>query len=201
MDSSDKYKNSLSFIDLLFNILLGFAFLFIIAFIMINPVARQGDVPVKAEFLIVMTWPDNNDSDFDLWVMDPQGRKVGFRNRDQGLVNLDRDDLGTVNDTVHVDGQEIKVANNKETVTIRGILPGDYRISVHQYRKSDELTRVPVTVEVTKLNPYRIVYKQTQEFTAHGQALNYYQFTMHANGEVSDLRTSLESAVGFAFDH
>lgn len=200
MDSSDKYKNSLSFIDLLFNILLGFAFLFIIAFIMINPQARQGDVPVKAEFLIVMTWPDNNPSDFDLWVMDPQGRRVGFRSRDQGLINLDRDDLGTINDTVVVDGQLITVANNKETVTIRGILPGDYRISVHQYRKTDDLQAVPVTVEVTKINPYRIVYKQTQDFSSHGQVLNYYQFTMLASGEVTDLRTSLENAVGFNID-
>lgn len=198
MDSLDKYKNSVSFIDLLFNILLGFAFLFIIAFILINPISRQHEAPAKAEFLIVMTWPDSNPSDFDLWVRDPQGRHVGFRNRDQGLINLDRDDLGNVNDTVRIDGRDVMVPMNKETVTIRGIIAGEYWVSVHQYRKSDTLDRVPVTVEVIKLNPYRVIYSQTQDFSLHGQALNYYKFTLQANGQISQIMTNTESAVAFS---
>jgi hypothetical protein len=200
MDSNDKYKSNLSFIDLLFNILLGFAFLFFIAFIMINPVAKKSEIELKAEFLITMTWPNDNPSDFDLWVKDPQGRKIGFRNKDQGLVNLDRDDLGSMNDTVYIDGEPVSVPINKETVSIRGIVPGEYLVSVHLYRKADDLPKVPATVEVTKLNPYRIVYTQTLDFTDHGQALNYYKFTLNKNGEISNILSTEESAVGFAFE-
>jgi hypothetical protein len=195
MDSNDKYKSTISFLDLLFNILLGFVFLFLIAFLLINPVAKKSDIEVKAEYLIVMTWPDDNPSDMDLWVRDPAGNKVGFRNRDQGLVNLDRDDLGSLNDTINVDGERISVPINKETVTIRGIVPGEYLVSVHQYRKSDELASVPVSVEVIKINPYRVVYKQTQDFSSHGQILNYYKFVISKNGEVERISHSMESAV------
>ena len=40
------------FTDLLFNILLGFTFLFLIAVMFINPVARLGNVQLKAEYII-----------------------------------------------------------------------------------------------------------------------------------------------------
>ena len=60
MDSNPKYKSSLAFTDLLFNILIGFAFMFLIAFILINPVEKDADVEVKAEFMVIMTWDDNS---------------------------------------------------------------------------------------------------------------------------------------------
>ena len=48
-----KYKSSVAFIDLLFNITIGLAMLFIVAFLLINPITKKGDVIVKAEFIIV----------------------------------------------------------------------------------------------------------------------------------------------------
>ena len=38
------------FIDLLFNALLGFTFLFLVAIMFVNPQARKGRVDLKAEF-------------------------------------------------------------------------------------------------------------------------------------------------------
>ena len=95
-----KYKSSVAFIDLLFNITIGFAMLFIIAFLLINPITKKGDVIVKAEFIITMSWPKDSKDDIDLYVMDPQKNIVYFRQRDKGLINLDRDDLGYSNDIV-----------------------------------------------------------------------------------------------------
>ena len=43
MDSNEHFKSTLGFIDLLFNILVGFAFLFIIAFLLIKPEAKKVD--------------------------------------------------------------------------------------------------------------------------------------------------------------
>ena len=40
----------LGFTDLLFNALLGFVVMFVIAFLLINPVAKTGAVDNKAEF-------------------------------------------------------------------------------------------------------------------------------------------------------
>ena len=56
MDSNERFKSSLGFIDLLFNILVGFAFLFIVAFLLIKPEAKKKDFDRRAEFVVVMEW-------------------------------------------------------------------------------------------------------------------------------------------------
>ena len=64
----DRYKTSIAFIDLLFNITIGLAMLFIIAFLLINPVAKKGDIIVKAEFIVTMSWPADRHDDIDLYL-------------------------------------------------------------------------------------------------------------------------------------
>ena len=83
--------NSDPFTDLLFNALLGFTFLFLIAIMFMNPVAKKGIIDPKAEYIITITWADNNPDDVDTWVEDPNGNLIWFRNREAGLVHLDRD--------------------------------------------------------------------------------------------------------------
>ena len=56
LDNKLKYKSSIGFTDLLFNLVIGFVYLFVIAFILINPVAKKGDVIKKAEYMIVLEW-------------------------------------------------------------------------------------------------------------------------------------------------
>jgi len=96
----DRYKTSIAFIDLLFNITIGLTMLFIIAFLLINPVAKKGNVIVNAEFIITLSWPNDSQDDIDLYLKDPAGNIVYFKQKDIGLTNLDRDDLGTSNDTI-----------------------------------------------------------------------------------------------------
>ena len=71
MQSHDKYKSTIGFIDILFNILVGFAFLFIVAFLLIKPEAKREDFDRKAEFIIVMEWDSERQDDIDLYVEDP----------------------------------------------------------------------------------------------------------------------------------
>ncbi len=99
-------RSELGFTDLLFNALLGFVVMFVIAFLLINPVAETGAVDNKAEFLITLTWPDGRREDIDLYVADPDGRLVWFRSREAGLMHLDRDDLGLGNDVIEVAGKK-----------------------------------------------------------------------------------------------
>ena len=96
------------FTDLLFNALLGFTYLFLIAIMFMNPVAKKGIVDPKAEYIITITWPDNNPDDIDTWIEDPNGNLIWFRNPEAGLVHLDRDDRGTANDTININGKEIE---------------------------------------------------------------------------------------------
>ena len=51
--------SNLAFNDLLFNVLIGFVMLFVIAFLMINPIAKKADIPVKAEFIVVLEWDED----------------------------------------------------------------------------------------------------------------------------------------------
>ena len=91
--NNEKYKSTIGFTDLLFNILVGFAFLFIIAFILIKPEAKKEDFERKAEFVVVMEWDHDMPDDIDLYVQDPIGEKVHFRLPIINFMYLDKDCL------------------------------------------------------------------------------------------------------------
>lgn len=208
MDSDERYKSNVAFIDLLFNVLIGFVFLFIIAFILINPIAKKGDIVVPAEFLIVMTWPDKMADDLDLWVADNSGHLVGFNKRDSGTMYLDRDDLGLMNDITTINGDVVTVNINREVISIRTKAPNEYRVSVHLYKKASPYDKklidqenvpvystIPVTVEVIKINPYKVIYKHTQILKTHGQIANFPSFTVTSTGDVTNIIDGTESIV------
>ena len=197
MYSKDRYKSTIAFVDLLFNILVGFVFLFLVAFLMINPVAKKADIEKKAEFLITMTWPHTSPQDIDLWVMDPHKNKVGFASKEKGLLHLERDDLGWANDMINVGGKVTLLNQNIENTTIRGIVPGDYYVSVHFYALNQLFKDpIPVKIKIEKINPYSIIYEGTKYFTAEGQIVNYVRFTVNEQGVVTTINNSNESAVG-----
>ena len=200
MDSADKYKSTVAFIDILFNILIGFVFLFLIAFLLINPITKKNDIISPAEFLIVLNWPANLDDDIDLWLRGPNGETVGFRSKEVGIFHLERDDLGLANDKVIHSGNEIAVKKNQETIAIRGIYPGEYMISVMYYATYDTKTPkkiIPVNVELIKINPYSIAFTQNKTLTEVGQTINFHSFRVDERGFVNDIRSTDASAVPF----
>jgi len=67
-----KYHSNVSFLDLLFNLVVGFVMLFIIAFILIRPIAENKQIEQKAEYIINVTWPQSFADDVDTWLMDPE---------------------------------------------------------------------------------------------------------------------------------
>lgn len=102
------HSKSDPFADLLFNALPGFTFLFLLAIMFMNPVAKKGIIDPKAEYIITVTWPDNNPNDNDTWVEDPIGNRIWFGRKEAGLVHLDRDDRGNLNHTITVNGGEVQ---------------------------------------------------------------------------------------------
>ncbi|MGD8881068.1 MAG: hypothetical protein PVI82_04210 [Desulfobacterales bacterium] len=156
------YYNNTSFLDLLFNTLVGFVLLFIIAFLLINPSIKKADIKTKAEFVITVTWDDHSRDDVDTWLQDPTGNVLHFRQKDVGLAHLDRDDLGKVNDTITLDdGRRVEYTHNQELTTIRGFLTGEWVLNVHMYNKRD-VNPTLVEVRIDKLNPkvQTIFYKK-----------------------------------------
>lgn len=173
--------------DMLSNIALGFIMLFIIALIMMNPIAKQGDIPSKNEFIIIMEWIDESRDDVDLWVQYDDDSAVGFTNRDEGHITLDRDDTGIGNDSVVVDGVRQILRINREVVNIRGIVPGNYYVVANMYNRRDPATAGPQVVKITVIdvNPYREIYSITTEMTRTREIERYPAFTVDAEGNVT----------------
>ena len=198
--NNEKYKSTIGFTDLLFNILVGFAFLFIIAFLLIKPEAKKEDFERKAEFVVVMEWDHDAPDDIDLYVQDPTQSKVHFRLPITNFMYLDKDDLGYANDIVkNVDGTITKVNINREVVTIRGIIPGEYIVNAHYYSarewqhdgrlttntaaKPSRDKKLTVKIELHRVNPYKIWWIGEKTFTHRGQEETFVRFTIDPKGE------------------
>jgi hypothetical protein len=200
MDETDTWSGSddgtfVPFTDILFNVLLGLVFMVFTAFSLINPTAKTGIVDLKAELLITVTWPDNDPNDMDLYVEDSAGNIVWYHSKEAGLMHLDRDDRGNYRDTITVNGKQIQNPLNQETVTIRGIVPGEYVVNVNEFVASTP-DKVPVSVKVEKLNPVAtVIYYGTIEFDHKGQEETFVRFTLAADGQVSDVNTKSKSLV------
>jgi hypothetical protein len=184
------------FYDMLFNMLIAFVFCFVIAILAFNPQARKaGDVPAKAEFMVTVSWPDGNPNDVDAWVMEPGGKTLWFRQRDAGLLHLDRDDRGAKNSSVLVNGREFSSPIRQEIVTLRGIVPGEYVVNAHYYDSGDQQP-VDVSVSVVKINPQaEIVFTGTQQIPRKGDERTLIRFTLDEGGGVSDLNTNPKTIV------
>ena len=175
------------FTDLLFNALLGFVVMFVLAYLMINPIARTGAVDAKAEFLITLTWPDGRKDDVDLYVEDPAGNLVWFREREAGLMHLDRDDLGLRNDLLEVGGQQVINPLNQEVVSIRGIVPGEHVVNLHLYRAEGAMP-VRAQVKVEKLNPrVEVVFYGDVVLRQQGDERTAVRFSVRPDGGFTEV--------------
>jgi hypothetical protein len=177
------------FTDMLFNVVIGLAFMVFIAFALINPTAKTGAIEMKAELLITMNWPDNDPNDMDIYVEDPAGNIVWYHGREAGLMHLDHDDRGSGRERITVNGRTIQNPLNQEIVTIRGIVPGEYVVNAHEF-VANTPAKVPVSVKIEKLNPTAsVVFYGTHEFDHKGQEETFVRFTLDAEGKVVDVAT------------
>ena len=175
------------FTDLLFNALLGFAFMFAIAFMLINSSEETGNIRSNAEILISVQWPDDHPDDVDAIVEDPQGSLVWYHNRDSGLMHLDRDDRGNLADNLNINGEVVSNPINQETITVRGLQSGEYIINLLHY-KSNFKEPLPVTVKVEKLNTsVELVYYGEHFLNGVGDEMTALRFYVDSQKNISDL--------------
>jgi len=183
------------FTDLLFNSLLAFTFLFLLTIIFLNPPAKQGIIDPKAEFIVSTTWDDFSADDIDTWVEGPDGNIVWFRNTEADLMHLDRDDRGSENDRIIVNGERIVNPLNQEIVTVRGNVPGEYVVNVHYYQ-SKSREPVAVDVRVVKVNPkLTVVYYGTVVLPHKGAERTAVRFSITRDGSVEAVNTLSKSIV------
>ena len=176
-----------AFTDLLFNALLGFAFMFFISFALIQKPLEDGNIESKAEFIISVEWNDYHPDDVDLIVEDPKGNVVYFQNKEDGLMHLDRDDRGNLADNISLKGEVVSSPINQETVTVRGLQTGEYVINLLHY-KSNYQEPLPVTVKVEKLNPsVELIYYGQHFLNGVGDEITALRFSVDGSKEVSNI--------------
>lgn len=129
--------------------------------------------------IVEMRWPDELDSDVDLWVEAPGDRPVGYSNKGGMLFNLLRDDLGQRADATGM---------NYEVSYSRGIVPGEYTVNVHLYRNAARTYPIPVTVVTSvKKNAKesaRQLLASRIELSREGQELTVFRFRLDEAGDL-----------------
>ena len=201
MKSNEKFKSTIGFIDMLFNILVGFAFLFIVAFLLIKPEAKKKDFDRRAEYIVIMEWDTGAKDDIDLYVEDPLGGIASFRHPRVNFMHLDKDDLGSRNDTTTLpDGTIQTIPINREVMTIRGVVPGEWIINGHYYSSYDHADAngdeklivqkqnpdyfITVKVELHKVNPYEILWVGEKKYSRKGQEETFLRWRLDSNGKI-----------------
>ena len=181
-----RFHNNLAFVDFLFILLLAFISMLILALLLINPVTKKSEVERKAEYIIVLEWDNDSQDDVDLWVRNPLKKHVSFKNKVEGLMHLDKDDLGRINDTLVLpDGTRQVILLNREVVSLRGWHEGEYVINVHMFNKR---TTIPtnITVQMIKINPYKILFEEKVVMLKRGEEMTIRRITLNKLGDIID---------------
>lgn len=161
-----------AFIDALFLIV------FVFFLLPINPdEAKTEEIKSPGHIVVEIVWPDECDSDIDLWVKAPEGRPVGYSNKSGLVFNLLRDDLGQYRDLSGM---------NHEIVFSRGRPAGEYIVNLHFYAYRDGPSAVPVQVHIWTQDEARKhtvhIMRVTVEMTHVGQETTVTRFSLNENG-------------------
>jgi len=136
--------------------------------------------------MITVTWPYGFNDDVDTYVIDPLNNITCFNRREDGLMHLDRDDIGHMNDTITLpNGKKIEYKENREIVSIRGIVPGEYVVNVHCYSRRTAGQAIPVNIRLEKMNPYKLVSFRDVELKETGSEETVFRFGIDKEGNIS----------------
>ena len=180
------YHSNLAFLDLLFNTLLCFVVFFALSIILMKKSDNENntEISLDSHVMIIATWPSRYGDDIDLYVRDPQNEVVFFRNKNNAIMHLDRDDLGFSGDYTsdQEDGPE-----NREIVTIRNKFPGTYVVNAHMFRKIHE-DPVPVEIRVFKVKNGKIIINEMIILKKTGQEKTAARFKVKEDGSITALK-------------
>ena len=210
------YKNyhgsNISFIDMLFNIIIAFVLMFFFAIINMNPSASKKAPEAKADIIITLSWPDKSPHDIDLWLKTPAGPAIYYGSRENSFISLDRDDRGASNNFIIKDGVKEMIDTRREVISFRGKASGRYVVNAVFYMAKDEtgepmntdvrnIAPVPVTVEMLQINPvYKILAKKVVFLTKTMEEKTAFSFIINGEDITIDSETEekfIQNSIGF----
>jgi len=84
-----EYDNNVAFLDILFNISLLLTFFFVALIVNQSQIIVEKNAESKAEYLITIDWT-GFECDVDIYFKDPHGNLIYYKDKDQGLMSVDR---------------------------------------------------------------------------------------------------------------
>ena len=181
------YHSNLAFIDILFNTLLCFVVFFTLTLIHMkkedSDSATKG-IEFEAYVMVIATWPGEFGDDIDLYIKDPNGDVVFFKQKNNKIMHLDRDDMGRRGE-LRNEGED-RFYNNREIITIRQKVPGEFVVNAHVYTKLS-YGPVPVTIKVMKIRPYKVVTDNVIVLDYPGQEKTACRFTVEESGAITNI--------------
>jgi hypothetical protein len=181
LDPLDDDDGATVFRDVIMLALAGFVAMVILLLPHLNPKGEdaQASTEPPGNVIVEVRWPDQLDTDVDLWIEAPGDVPVGYSNKGGAIFNLLRDDLGRKADATEL---------NYEVTYSRGIPPGEYTINVHLYRNTGGLLPIPVTVVTSvKKSPSeraRQLLASKVELAREGQEITVYRFRLLESGDL-----------------
>lgn len=163
--------------------------MFLIAAAQMHPQSDQGNVKLRTQGLITLTWADGSYTDLDLWVRGPGNTIVGYPSKDGRFMHLDRDDLGLSSNTFTLNGQTQTVPQNTENISVQKWVTGEWVVNVHYYSGAAPLQKA--TIKVMALSPYRVIYQGTLP-VAGQQEETFVSFYVEPDGTITDVRSDLQ---------
>jgi hypothetical protein len=195
-----QYDFKTAYIDLLLNMFTTIVCIVMVMSFMIavNKKVTEEGQRREAHMVVTVSWPQEADCDVDIWGRAPNNEVIYFQRRESALMFLDRDDLGWTNDKfVTSDGLVEFVSENKEYMTIRGKIPGEYVFGVHlygcrhgatQYSQLSQTENLEVTGELFRINPQfiRIEQKKVTLPRVWDKAM-IFRFVLDAEGNIEQM--------------
>ena len=162
--------------------LLGLMLIIVILLQYFNPPTEEATSEPPGNVIVELEWPNELDTDIDLWVQAPKDRSVGYSNKGNAVLNLLRDDVGSRQDISDI---------NHEITYSRGVLPGEYIVNLHYYAdhtgKGGRL-KVPVHVWVSvkkgNRSTPRVIVDRRLTMDRVGDEKTAFRFRLGEKGEL-----------------
>lgn len=194
LDHFDDNTGDTVFRDIIFLALAGFVAIVLLLLPHLNPPAKaDAETNSPGNVIVELRWPDDLNSDVDLWVEAPGDKPVGYSNKGGVSFNLLRDDLGNLADATRM---------NYEVSYSRGVPQGEYTVNVHLYRNLSGAATIPVTVVISvkpsEDAPAKQILATGIDLQHEGQEITAFRFSLDEkgrliSGSVHDLPRPLRS--------
>lgn len=181
LEQFDGEEGGTVFRDVIMLALAGFVAMVLLLLPHLNPPGQAAEETTQppGNVIVEIRWPDELDTDVDLWVQAPGDMPVGYSNKGGLYFNLLRDDLGKRADATGM---------NYEVSYSRGIPAGEYTVNVHLYRNPSNVYPVPVTVVTSVKKAPNESAKQVLaskvELSREGEEVTVYRFELNEDGDL-----------------